>query len=331
MTAAAPPELLPWHATVANRLGEALVQDRFPHALLLCGAPGVGKRLLAEWLTALLLCEQVTGESSAAPCGRCRGCTLFQAGTHPDLRRAGLEDDSKQLRIGTIREVIRFTLLSSQRGNRRVVVVSPADKLNRNAANTLLKTLEEPPRGAHLILVADQPAVLPQTIRSRCQQVTIATPDREDAVRWLADNSQGGDGELLLTLCANAPLRARELAEQNGNAAFRELVQFLAGITTGSLDPVAAAQAWPKDRMPLLLDLLTTSTQLLIRRAALGHPGGAPAELALIPAELKATALHGYLDYLYGNQRLRDRALQPQLYLEDLFIRWQSASQARPS
>ncbi|MEX0873220.1 MAG: DNA polymerase III subunit delta' [Aquisalimonadaceae bacterium] len=318
---AGPPALLPWHRDQARRLGEALTGGRLPHALLICGPAGVGKRMLAEWTTALLLCD----EAGAEPCGHCRGCTLHRAGSHPDLHRAGLVDGSQQVRIETIRELIRLTMLRSQYGARRVALISPADRMNRNAANTLLKTLEEPPAGAQLLLVADSTATLPQTVRSRCQQIVVAPPERQVAVDWLREKTGGDAAEQLLALCANAPLRARELAEEGGKDAIEELVGSMSRIVEGKISPVGAAAGWPKERLPLLLNMLTVLVQMLIRREASGKPEPALPALARIPSGLDLQRLHGYLDYLYGTQRLRDRALQPQLYVEDLLIRWQYA------
>lgn len=323
----APPPLLPWHREQARRLSVARSRDRLPHALLICGPPGVGKRMLAEWITALLLCDSASTE----PCGHCRGCTLHRAGTHPDLRRAGLEEGSQQLRIGTIRDLTRFTVLHSQYGARRVALVCPADKMNRNAANTLLKTLEEPPSGAHLLLVADRMASLPLTVRSRCQQIVVPAPDRSAAADWLLTQADGGAAEPLLPLCANAPLRALELAEQGGLNALTELLDSMAGIAGGRLSPVAAASVWPKDRAAILLDLLTTIVQWVIRRESSGEADSGLPELTRLPSGLDLRRLHEYLDYLYSTQLLRERALQPQLYVEDLLIRWQRASRIRNS
>lgn len=320
------PALLPWHRESAARLRAALDEQRFPHALLIRGLPGVGKRLLLEWIAAFLLCEQ----RQSGPCGQCRGCTLYRAGSHPDLCRVGLTEGSQQVRIDAIRELIRFTRLHSQYGADRVAIVDPADRMNRNAANTLLKTLEEPPAGVRLLLVADQAAMLPPTVRSRCQQVSVPIPPSSEAVAWLAHHMEDAQMERMLALAGHAPLRALELADADNRAVVDTLLASLAGIADGSVPPVQGAAAWSRDRLPMLLRLLTVFVQMVIRRESTGSATAAVPELASVPRHLDLGRLHGYLDYLYDTHRLRDRALQPQLFAEDLLIRWRQACVPNP-
>ena len=226
--------LYPWQ----NETWEQLLgmQARLPQALLVHGPEGVGKSVLAEQFAQFLLCE--TTGALQAPCGTCDGCRWFLAGSHPDFRRlepesvsrlreTGEEQDeaapaasktqkpSTEIKIDQVRLLDGFLNLRSHRGRQRVVLVSPAEDMNRNAANALLKGLEEPQGQAHFILVSHRPARLLPTIRSRCVALPVALPDPAAAGSWL--KAQGApDWEAWLAFAGGAPLRALEYTSGAG-------------------------------------------------------------------------------------------------------------------
>jgi DNA polymerase-3 subunit delta' len=216
-----------WNQPVLDSLKRRL--DRLPHALLLHGPRGVGKLQLAERISQLLLCE--AQDAARRPCGACDGCRWFLGGNHPDFRRIEPEamaqqsenaeegDDapakkgkpSIQIKVEQVRELADFLNVRSHRGRLRVAVVHPAEDMNPNTANALLKGLEEPPAGAIFVLVSHRPARLLPTIRSRCVAVPLPIPPREVALEWLA--GQGvKDAERWLAYAGGAPLRAAEYA-----------------------------------------------------------------------------------------------------------------------
>jgi DNA polymerase-3 subunit delta' len=206
------------------------MRTKLPQALLVHGPGGIGKLALAERFTQLLLCE--AAGIPQAPCGTCEGCRWFLAGTHPDLRllepeslarlRQSNQDPdedapavskpqkpSTEVKIGQVRSLDGFLNLRSHRGRQRVVLVHPAEDMNANAANALLKGLEEPQAQAHFILVSHRPARLLPTIRSRCVALPVALPDQLAAGSWLM--AQGApDWEQWLAFAGGAPLRALE-------------------------------------------------------------------------------------------------------------------------
>ncbi|HYD57186.1 MAG TPA: DNA polymerase III subunit delta' [Burkholderiales bacterium] len=212
----------PWNASILESLVQRL--DVLPHALLVHGARGVGKLALAERVAQAILCES----SGSRPCGSCEGCRWYSAGTHPDFRRvepealmpapAGDEDapaperkgkPSLEIKISQVRELADFLNVGSHRGRRRVALVHPAEDMNANAANALLKGLEEPPGGAMFILVSHRPAGLLATIRSRCVAVPVARPPANTAIAWL--RSEGiRDPERWLAYAGGAPLLAAD-------------------------------------------------------------------------------------------------------------------------
>ena len=206
--------------------------ERLPHALLIHGTRGVGKLALAEHIAQALLCEQ----PAKRPCGACEGCRWFSAGNHPDFRRVepevlwkeppNLADEeegggsksrttkpSLQIKIDQVRDLADFLNLRSHRGGRRIALLHPAEDMNENSANALLKALEEPPGSAMFILVSHRPARLLPTVRSRCFALPVAVPKREVAVRWL--EGQGvKDAGRWLAFAGGAPLRAAQYAAE---------------------------------------------------------------------------------------------------------------------
>lgn len=217
----------PWNEPLLESLKRRA--ERFPHALLIHGARGTGKLALAERVARLLLCE--ADDAARRPCGGCDGCRWFAAGSHPDFRRLEPEalareplaepeegettarrgKPSIEIKVEQVRELAGFLNLRSHRGRLRVALVHPAEDMNANAANALLKGLEEPPAGAVFLLVSHRPARLLPTIRSRCVALPVPIPPRDAALQWLS--TQGArDPERWLAYAGGAPLVALEYA-----------------------------------------------------------------------------------------------------------------------
>jgi DNA polymerase III delta' subunit len=155
------------NAGVTRLLARLIARDRLPHALLIEGLPGCGRRTLAIALAQALLCPQAPyGEA----CGICPSCRLVDAGTHPDLTMLPHDSESDDLGVEVVRErVVEAAYASPLMGRRRVFVLPGVERLNLAAANALLKVLEEPPNGAFLVMTTAAAAGLLRTIRSRAQ------------------------------------------------------------------------------------------------------------------------------------------------------------------
>lgn len=237
------PQLLPWQQAPWSDLQSRRSLARLPHALLVCGIKGVGKRHLVDVFSQALLCTRPGAESQA--CGGCAACLWFQAGTHPDYRLLNPAEEGRAILVDQVRDLNGYFSLKSHHAGYKIAVIDPADAMNRAAANALLKTLEEPAPETLLILVTHCPSRLPATIRSRCQRLMLAPPPAQQVVPWLSKRLDAGtDPALLLTLAGGAPLRALELAQADVRSQRTALLKELEQLQQGRGDPVACAASW---------------------------------------------------------------------------------------
>lgn len=308
----------PWEALV--RRGR---NGRLPTGLLVHGATGVGKALLTRALVQALLCQRADDTEPA--CGECNGCRSFLGGVHPEVMTLEPEEAGKEILIAAAREAIEFLGLSGS-GNLRSVIIRPADALNTNAANALLKTLEEPPPGAMLILEAAQPARLPATIRSRCQMIEIATPGPVAAKTWLRGFAEDpGAVDEAFAASLGRPLTAREiLVDPERMAQWEQDREALTTLLRGpGVTAMASAmqRSLPESLMPRLQALLVAAQRLLVSGEPDAFGQQFPRKL-LEPfarhkgprrlAQLSAQALVW--------QRQATRQLNPQLRMEDIAL-----------
>ncbi len=329
------PEFFPWQQDAARTALAA--RATWPHALLVDGPRGLGKRTLALNFARALLCESPRGDGIA--CGACAGCHYVAAGQHPDFQcieplEVGDDGDVKVLDaipVHHIRTMIEWVHLTSHRGGAKVAVIVPAEAMNPAATNALLKTLEEPPPETFLILVAHQPGRLPATVRSRCRRFAAPHADPQVAQRWLAEQGVAAPANVLAQ-AGGAPLRALALAT---SAMQEERTHWLDALARPkSLSPVALAlrvESAPRDerkeRLGLAIDWLLAWTTDLARVASGGAPVRSP-EFAAAQGDL-AAAVAPIALFRYHRSLLRQRALvahplQPRLVVEALLIGYRS-------
>lgn len=340
----------PWNSGLMRTLARDVA--RLSHALLLAGPRGLGKTALATWLAEFLLCSNPGTEGET--CGRCQNCQLFRAGSHPDLHvvqpetlyKAGTDrlaqyalryppadkgkdsKDSSVIRIDQIRALIEASHTRPQIAARKVLILSPADTLNTNAANSLLKLLEEPPPDSHLILIADHPGRLPATIRSRCTRLEFRLPAPLAAQAWL--ESQGipvATARPLLALAGGAPLAAQALAASDFLAQRETLVADLETLLAARGDPVACAARWRELGADRCLHWLQGWLADLVRCATPGSPvplhnPDLAARLQALEKRLDFVALYRISDAVGRSRQLLGGGLDEQLILEDTLIQW---------
>lgn len=238
-------ERLPWHQDLWRRIQQRRIAGRLPHALLLSGPAGLGKGAFARRLARALLCDRPDADGEA--CDQCRSCRLFRAGSHPDYSVVRPEEDGKIIKVDQVRALCGFLGYTTQYGGYKIALLEPADRLNVNAANSLLKTLEEPPGNSLLLLVTAQPARLPATVRSRCQTIGFDPPAMAVAVSWLAARVQDGlEPAALLEIAGGAPLAALVQADGERWRRRRELFEHYEHVLAGRADPIRAAESWTR-------------------------------------------------------------------------------------
>ncbi len=267
------PTLSPWQQRAYQHATAALAGGQMGHATLIVGPSLLGKRVLAEHLARRVLCLSPLAQGEA--CGGCRSCTLFASrsqyepletrpdGTpsqpwghsaHPDLMFIGYGINQKtgkpraELVIEQVRALSEKLTLTPRVGETQVAIVDPADAINYNAFNALLKTLEEPQAGRYLWLLSSNPTCLPATIRSRCQRLELRLPPRTEALDWLSARGHSA------TVASEALDAAREhpgLADawmsSDGMALRRSVRQDAEALQRGHAAPVELAQRWVAD------------------------------------------------------------------------------------
>ncbi len=329
-----------------------------PHGLLVCGPAGLGKRQFAAALVASLLCQRRRDDGHA--CGTCRACTLRAAGTHPDRVLVTLEPNDEgllrsEVTIDQIRDLGSRLSMRPQAGTWQVAIIDPADRLNANSANALLKTLEEPAADTVLILVANQATRLPATIRSRCQRVDARFPTREAALAWLAaqgvDSAAAGEA---LALSAGNPGAALELARGDGPSAWRDVAKDLGALVRGGATAIEVAARWarkpdevraarkvgdepardPRRDAPYGDEVRVVLAAQLARLVMVHRTGGesgvaAAAELARLTASAEVPKLAAWWDRANRTRDLLRAPLRADLLMLDLLREWQAL--ARPA
>lgn len=187
-----------------NQVWQALIarvqNNTLPHAMLFVGAHKVGKERFAREFAAYLLCERSTSETA---CGQCRPCKLLQTQTHPDLFVLQPEEKSVTIKVDQIRSLSSKLCQTAQFNGYQVVLIKPADAMNIAAYNSLLKTLEEPSGKVVIILITSKLALLPATIRSRCQLMQLLPENNLTADKWLIKCLLQDDKQTYVTLFAD--------------------------------------------------------------------------------------------------------------------------------
>ena len=253
---------LPWHEREWARLHRQLKDGQLAHALLLVGRQHTGKEQLAMALSRLLLCAQ-PGDS--LNCGECHACQLSATGGHGDFLWVTPKEKSRVIKIDQVREVVRFTSKTAGFGVRKVIVLAPAESMNVNAFNALLKSLEEPARDTHLILVCDNMHGVPATIRSRCQILHLPTPSAAASLDWL-DRTTGQRelSEKLLSLSDGLPLLAAELYCSGGADEFAARRRALESLIAGRITVAQASALWGELEMSAILEQFTADIQRIL-------------------------------------------------------------------
>ncbi len=318
-----------WQHSVWQRLVTLADSAHLPHALLLSGHAGIGKERLAQAFAARLLCASPTAPGA---CGQCKSCSLLNAGVHPDLMWLAPETDAKTektakfIKVDQVRELVGFAEKAAQLGGYRVVIITPAHLLNVQAANALLKTLEEPGSRTLIFLVSSQPLSLPATIRSRCQQLALETPAMADALAWLSPQLRDeSTARLLLALADGAPLAALQLRDALWFNERERLLKDLSALAEGRATALAVAQRWQSlgaDAVLQALGSLAADVAVVASGSTVvKHQDLAPI-IATVARRTLPAAVLSFRQGLIEKQRLLAGNIQGAALLDAIFTEW---------
>lgn len=339
--------LLPWHSELFTQWHN---NPNKSHAYLIMAQEHTGGEILLQQLANSVLCENPS--TSKIACGQCTGCQLLAAHSHPDFRiiRPSIldinhpieelrpEKPSKEIRIAQVRELTNMVNQTSHRGGMRVILIYPANKLNTNAANALLKTLEEPNAHTLFFLLANDIKQLLPTIVSRCLRINAKTPDIATAIHYLnqhiAPNPNWAEH---LTSENRAVLRVAQLHETHYFSLQNQLIQEL---TQGKrINPLRLAETYEKhikdaDKARLLgkthtLDISTIITwlqrwthdlALCTQDSEARYYPQYKHELRQLITSINLFKLHQLHTQLLKEQQYSERSLNIKLWLEKLFL-----------
>lgn len=318
-------EPYPWQADLWAQLAG---RKQHAHAYLLHGPAGIGKRDLAERLVALLLCR----EPGKQACGQCKACLLLAAGTHPDHFVLQPDEPDKAIRVDQAREVIDFVSQTAQLAGRKVVLIEPVEAMNVNAANALLKSLEEPSGNTVLLLVSHQPSRLLPTLKSRCVQQACPLPSAYESERWLAaalPEVPADERQELLILAAGSPRVALRLHGEGVREQRSLVVEGVKKLLKQQMGPSQLADSWNDVPLLLLFDWFCDWAQAILRyqltldEAALGLSDMCKVLQYLAQKSPQAQVLQVQQWTLQHRQKVLAKAnLNRALLLEALLVHW---------
>lgn len=336
----------PWQQRAYAQAVTALDAGRLGHGLLICGPAGLGKRAVAERMAQYLLCTDKRGQE---PCGQCRGCTFYLSRSqrdnlelrpdkslshpqghpaHPDVVFIGhawraTPSPARQLTqivVDQVRVLSERLSKTPQYGAALVAIIDPAEALNENASNALLKTLEEPVAGRYLWLISAEPAHLPATIRSRCQRLEFKLPPREEALAWLHGRGHSQkDAEEALAAARGHPGLADDWLGQGGLALRKSVASDLERLERGEIAVIETAQRWAADDHAALR--LSHAADLVLAQA--GAAG------LTDPARLHKLAT--WFDAANRTRDLLRTTVRGDLAMVDLLLAWRGTDRGRAS
>lgn len=303
----------PWQQRVYDQAAAAIDAGRLGHGLLFCGPVQLGKRAVAERLAQRLLCTDRRADGE--PCGVCRGCRLYAAGTHPDYRVVSFVHNKEGTRLRTeividqVRRLSEQMVLTPQFGGAQIAIVDPAEAINHAAGNALLKTLEEPVTGRYLWLVSAHPARLSATIRSRCQRLEFRLPPRDEALAWLKSHQHAdAAASEALDAARGHPGLAHQWLQNDGLKIRREVASDLAKLARGDVGVVETAQRWAADE----------HASLRLRHAA----DLAVAEVAGLTDPVRTRRLATWFDLANRTRDLLWTTVRADLAIVELLMAW---------
>ena len=223
------------------------------HAYVFEGSKGIGKSLFTLEVAKGFLCNS---KPNIEICNECQSCHLFDELNHPDFYVIKPLEDKKQISIRQIRQILEPLYESSFLGSNRVFLFNPLEKLTREALSSCLKILEEPPTSAIFLLVSHRYQTLPSTIMSRCIQISMEIPEKEQTKKWLEKQTKHKEKiESALLLSKGKPLLAAEMIKIGVNDMRINFIKDISELIKTGNNLLQISEQWPKDKDTMLLKL----------------------------------------------------------------------------
>lgn len=317
----------PWTQSQWLSLIERARTDTLPHGVILHGLYGLGKRHFADDFARYLLCENPQPQQA---CQQCKACQQFDAHSQPDFIKLLPEEMGKSIKIDQVRELVAQLSLASHHGRYRVAVISPAEALNPAAANSLLKSLEEPPPQTVLLLVTSRLSSLLPTIRSRCQHIHFQRPEAGLARDWLINTHHFEQDKVQasLAMAHGAPLAAAEIIQSEDMALRDQSFDVFYRISRGMDQVLPINPLWLKAPLPTPINWLYSWVSDIIKvqcqqMATVTNLDKAD-DLQKLAQAVELPKVLVFLDSLAALLRMQRVALNPQMTMEQLLVHWQT-------
>ncbi len=328
--------IFPWQTDIWHQASRYLKDNRLTHAVLLSGPESIGKLEFCLAFIQRLNCTNPTLDDHA--CGECKDCHLFTVRTHPDIRMINVDEDTgqdkksqnkiEQVKVDDIRDINQFMTLSRQQGAYKIVCINYAETMNINAANALLKTLEEPPQNSILFLISHRADTLLPTLKSRCQTWKFKLPDEKQSLNWLVQQQSHDHWQALLKVAGNRPLLALELYSsglgENRTDYYKDLGHFLSGKTHVSKvsakhqdEPLERLVCWQQAWCADLIRCHYEKEPVTLENPDIRR------SLHSLEGRVDLHSLFNFMDKLIELRRFSSAPLNKRLFIEDMLIRCQ--------
>ncbi len=322
----------PWHESAWDKFVTARSQDHLPHALLLVGADGTGKLDFAKKIATSLLC---TAPVDNKACQNCQSCKTYRSNANPDFMQITLLEDKQQISVDQIRKLSEFISYTRSFQGYRVIIINPIERMNQNAANSLLKSLEEPAANTVIILVASNLGKILPTIKSRCQLLTLATPQKSQALSWLqSQSSEPVHAEELLDMANGQPLTALAISAEEVKSKEEFANQLLAScLKQTSITDVA--KNWEKFDPESLLNWQIRWIQTLIKSREASTPKGEVPQtdnnpiLSKLDCVIENNKQWGLYQQLLAQKQYIHTSVNSLIFVENMLLLWLQASSTK--
>jgi len=303
---------IPWLKNLQTTWLKLHKNMKIPHAIMIIGPTGVGKRIFANWLSRRYLCDSEFTFQLSYP---------IDYKYHPDQHWIRIPEDKKKIGIDQIRNLINNLYLTSHGGVGKVAIIDATNKMTQNACNSLLKTLEEPPEDTLLILIADRVRNIPSTIFSRCQKIMIPLPQKKLALEWLNQVKSTTQWPDVLEMISMGPIEAIDQID-NLELSVSMKNDFL-GLMRGTNLPIEIAERWAKYEFSFVKNWISQMIHQFIKISFSDDAIVSDVKAKeIISLGIKKKHLFHYLDAINSVRAQEQGSLNIQLALENLFIQW---------